>query len=507
MSAKWLDVVALLAGALVPLGFAPFGLWLLPPIAVALLFGTWLHVSPGRAFRRGWLFGLGMFGIGVSWVQVSIHQFGLPWYLFSVSVTLAFVAFIALYPAITGYIACRFSRSRSGIRLLLTWPALWTLVEWLRGWLLTGFPWLNLGYSQIDSPLSGFAPVGGAYLVTWAVALTGGSLCYLARRPLSNSIWVVPVVLMLWGGGFVLRQVTWTEPLGQSWRVAIVQGNVQQSLKWDPAKRDATLALYRSLSEKHWGDQLIVWPETAIPAFPFDVRPFLEDMQKLAHDNSTTLLAGMPVVDADGRRYYNAIVSLGASVGEYRKRHLVPLGEYIPFSELIGGALGFLKIPMSQFSAGDEDQPLLRVGDTAVGLSICYEAAFGNEIIDTLPAAGLLVNVSNDAWFGDSLAPHQHLEIARMRSLETGRCMLRATNTGISAVIDAHGRILKQAPQFEQAVLETHVDIYAGSTPFALHGNTGVVAGTLLTLLAARARHLLLHRRDSALRATSETRL
>jgi len=472
------DLLALIAGLTLPLGFAPFGFNFLPPLSLAMLFRLWRDVVPARAFRYGWIYGLGMFGGGVYWIQISIHQFGLPVLAFSVSMTVLFVAFMALYPASTGWMAARFPCASPSCRLLVLFPALWTLSEWLRGWLFTGFPWLNLGYSQIDSPLSAFAPVIGVYGISLAVALLAGGLAMLGLRH-----WVGVVPFFLIGGlAWILNSEAWTQPQGEPVEVALMQGGIEQAVKWDPSQRQATIDHYLALTRPHWNARLVIWPETAIPAFYSELQDFFPVLHAEAAGHGSAMLIGVPYNPPDDRgRYYNSVIALGMGQGRYDKRHLVPFGEYIPFGSLLRPILFFLKIPMSDFSRGDAVQPLIHAAGIPVGVSVCYEDAFGEEMIAALPAARMLVNVSNDAWFGDSVAPHQHLEMARMRARETGRYLLRATNNGITAIIDAQGRIAARAPQFIPYALVGKAQPYAGATPYVRFGNMPI----LLVLAAA----------------------
>lgn len=486
------DLPALLAGAAMPLAFAPYGWSVVAMLSLAVLFRSWLDLRPGRAFWRGWLFGLGMFGFGIAWVQTSVHQFGLPVLAFSVSVTALLVMFMALYPALVGFAAQRWFRVCPGASLLVVMPALWALVEWLRGWLFTGFPWLSVGYSQIDGPLAGYAPVGGVFLVGLAVAASAGALASLPRERLRPLLSLGAV----WGLALALWQVSWTRAEGEPVRVALVQGGIEQSQKWDPEMRDRTLELYRRLSERYWGEaKIIVWPETAIPAFGSEVKDFIAEIDDRAARSGTDIVLGLPIDDRDGQgrivSYYNSIIALGSAVSRYDKRHLVVLGEYPPFQSILMPILRSLSIPMSEFSHGAHEQPPLTAAGLKLAPSVCFEDAFGEEVTDFLPQSHLLVNVSNDAWFGDSLAPHQHLEIARMRALETGRYLLRATNNGISAIIDPRGEIIGRSPQFIAHVLTGEVIPYVGATPYVIVGNTllVVLVVVLLAIVRPRGRH------------------
>lgn len=480
------DMAVLAAGAAMPLAFAPVGLFPLAVLSQAVLYFGWRNATPARAFWRGWLYGVGQFGVGVSWVQVSIHQFGLPVLVFSVAVTTLFVAILALYPALVGWAGRRWFTRSPHWQLLAVMPALWTLGEWLRGWLFTGFPWLNLGYSQIDSPLSALAPLAGVYAVSFAAALSAGALVLL----LAERLRPLAVLVVVWGVAAILSTLQWSSPITGPLSVTLIQGGIEQSLKWDPALRDHTLNLYQSLTEPHWGSDIIIWPETAIPAFGSEVKGFLAALHERAETRGSALLTGIAIDERDGagglKDYFNSIIALGRSVGRYDKRHLVPLGEYPPLEPVLMPLLQALTIPMSDFTAGAPEQPPITAAGLKVGASVCYEDAFGEEVIDTLPEAGLLVNVSNDAWFGDSLAPHQHLEIARMRAKETGRYLLRATNTGISAIIGPQGRVIARSPQFEPHALSGQISGYEGATPYVRVGNWVIVV--VLTALLAVSR-------------------
>jgi len=460
-------IAAIAAGAAVPLAFAPYGAYFLAPVCLALLFHLWETRSPRCAAATGYWFGLGMFGHGIWWIQVSVHQFGLPLYSFSVPVTGAFVLFMSVYPALAGYLYAYVRGESRALGVLLVAPAAWVTIEWLRGWLFTGFPWLLIGYSQSDSPLSTVTPVLGTYGVGLLTGVIAGGLVLLINGKHAERIAALGLIAMIGAGSFALEQIEWTEKTGDPLTVALVQGAVPQAVKWRRDFRQPSIDLYTELSAGHWGSSLIVWPETAIPAFPAEVPETLQNLRRRARDNDTTLLTGMPTADThDGSRYLNSVVALGANDGVYHKRHLVPFGEYLPFDRWLRPVLTFLRIPMSNFASGAAAQPPVIVADHVVGISICYEDAYATEVVRALPQAAILINVSNDAWFGDSIAPHQHLQIARMRALEAGRVMLRATNTGISAIIDHRGRVVSRSGQFEPEVLGGEVSARTGTTPF-----------------------------------------
>ena len=495
----WLgDLLALTAGAAATLAFAPFEWFPLAIAALSVLFFLWRDGSPKRAAWRGWLYGLGLFGSGASWVHISINQFGGVGLPLAASITVLFVAALAVFPALAGWLAKRLFLPSTGMALpLLVFPAVWVLTEWLRGWLFTGFPWLQVGYSQIGAPLSGLAPVVGVLGVSWALALTSGSIAYLFHRPRRWPL-ALGAIVAFWLGAWLVGTIEWSRPAGAVLRASLLQGNVSQTLKWDPQQRGPTMELYARLTRSHWDSDLIVWPETALPAFYHEVADgFLAQLAEEARKNRTDLLIGMPVQDPESRRYYNSTVAIGKETAMYHKRHLAPFGEYLPLKALLAGAMDFLQIPMSDFSAGADDQPNLSAAGYRVGVSICYEDAFGEEVSDALPDAHLLVNQSNDAWFGDSLAPHQHLEIARMRALENGRYLLRATNNGVSAVIDSAGRVLAKSPQFETHVLTQDVAPLTGATPYARFGDLPVVSAAMFILAILAANAALQRRRVS----------
>ncbi len=476
--------VVLAAGAILPFAFAPYGYHPLALPCLGVLFWSWDGAGRKEAVIVGALFGLGMFAHGVSWIQVSIHQFGMPLYSFSVAVTAAFVLFMCVYPALCGYIVSSFPAPHRLARILFLCPVAWTVTEVLRGSLFTGFPWLLVGYSQVDSPIAAFAPLVGVYGVSFVAALVAAGLLVLWR---GDAVWRSAAAAILGGvvvATIVLDTVGWTSSIGKGRRVALIQGAIPQAVKWSGAYRQPTVELYTHLSEPHWGKSMIVWPETAIPAFPQEVPETIAELNARAKRSGTTLLVGMPTGDrSDGGVYFNSVVQFGTDRGQYDKRHLVPFGEYLPFDSWMRPLTTFLRIPMSNFSAGAMEQPPLSANGYAIGVSICYEDAYAGEVARALPPANVLVNVSNDAWFGDSIAPHQHLQIARMRALESGRYLLRATNTGISAIIDHRGEIVADSQQFVADVVSGEMVPRAGSTPAVKYGATLIVSLCITVLL------------------------
>ncbi len=478
-------LLAFVAGAMTLLAFAP---WSLYPVAVAgagLLLALWRTASAAQAFLEGYAFGLGLLGFGVFWMHISIDQFGNVGTPLAILITLFFVAVMALYYGLAGWLSLRLAAGRGrSWQALLLFSSLLVLGEWGRGWILTGFPWLTLGYSQIDGLLAAWAPLLGVYGVSWMVYLTAALLLSLVTN---GSGWQKSLSLgglaLVWGGAAMLTGIGWTGPAGAPLQVTIIQGNIPQALKWRRESRQMTLERYLGFTRRHWESDLIIWPETAVPALADQVEAsLLAPLDREAREHATSLLLGIPVLEQESGRYYNSMLSLGGQRGRYDKRHLVPFGEFMPVKILLQPLVEWLNIPMSDFSSGQVEQPLLDLAGYPAGISICYEDAFGEEVIAALPAAAFLVNASNDAWFGDSLALPQHLEIARMRALESGRYLLRATNTGISALIDSKGVIVARSPVFEQYVLNGEIIPMQGMTPYARMGNWGVII--LVTLVS-----------------------
>lgn len=465
-------------------GFAPFYLFPVPLITLALLALIWRKCSkPLQAGLTGFSFGMGMFGAGVTWIYVSLHDFGgmpMPLAVFSLIVL---CAYLSLFPAMAGWIS-----SARIFRTSWIWPwivaALWTLSEWLRGTLFTGFPWLAVGYSQSPyGPLSGFAAVVGVYGISLLLLLSASWLaCWLENR----RAWRFCVALCgIWVAGFGLQQVNWVKPEGEPVTFSLLQGNIPQDLKWQPDHLATTMQTYVQLI-KDSPSKLIVTPEISFPLFREQVPPeYLSMLADHARVNQGDVLIGMAEQDpSDIGRYYNTMFSFGSSPEQsYRKHHLVPFGEFIPLKPIFGWVVEVLDFHLSDFSRGGLDQQPLDLAGQRVAINICYEDVFGEEIILQLPEATLLVNVSNDAWFGRSIGPWQHLQISQMRAQETGRYMLRATNTGITAIINERGSVLQKLDMFTTAGLHGLVQGFSGATPYVRYGNRLIIGFICLILL------------------------
>lgn len=477
-------IVCLIAGGISPLAFAPYhNFWLLF-LSLAVLFYMVLTSTKAKdSFWLGYAFAFAFFGIGVNWLHISINLFGGVNLIGAYMATYALVAFISLYPALTAYFAKYFFSSHSKLSLLLIIPAIWTLLEWCRSWIFTGFPWLNLGYSQSDSYLSAYAPLFGIYGISFFIAVIAMALVVVLIGKMKEKIICLLVVLFLIGSAYLTQPIEWSQAKNKQLEVALIQGGISQEIKWLPNQRQKTIDLYSTLTEQYWGHDIIVWPETAMPFFYDQNKPLIDLLKKQAANNNSILLAGFPYRQEGMEGYFNSLITIGADEDIYRKQHLVPFGEYLPFNNILRPMLEFLKIPMSDFSKGKQEKPVVKVANEIIGVSICYEDAFGEEVIRALPEASILVNVSNDAWFGDSIAPPQHLQMARMRSMETGRYMIRATNNGISAIIDHKGKILQQSPQFVAHSLSAKIVPYEGSTPYSRLGNYIIILPLLMMLL------------------------
>lgn len=472
-------------GVLLTATFAPFGLRFLAPAAVLPVLLSALLCAPRQSARHGFFFGVGLFGSGTYWIYVSVHVFGQAPLWIAILLMASLVLIMSVYCALIAGLTAALSE-RSPWRLALVGPAVWVVIEWLRGWLFSGFPWLSLGYGQIDSPLAGWAPVLGVYGVSLMLLVSVVGLVPLLARDRAPAAALLLVVAP-WLAGSGLKLVEWTAPAGEPRVTTLVQGGVPQDRKWLREQFAPTLKLYRDALLAARDSHLVVWPEVAIPAVMSSVPAYLEQLQRDVAAGGKTLALGILEPHANGMQVYNSVLLLdGQREQTYRKRHLVPFGEYFPVPDFVREWMRLLSLPNTDMQAGAATQPVLVAADgTRLAAAICYEDAYGAEQLAQLPEAEILINVSNDAWFGDSIAPHQHLEVARMRALEAGRWIARATNTGISAFVGPDGSLHSVAPQFEFATLTAAIEPRAGSTPYVRTGNTPLIA-VLCAILAAR---------------------
>jgi apolipoprotein N-acyltransferase len=472
---KLTRIMVFVIGAAMTLVFAPMEWAILAPFLTLPLFFIALTVSPKDASAHFFWFGLGMFLTGTYWIYISVHVFGNAALWIAVLLMFGLSLIIATLLSLAGWLTSRLSHGEPW-RLLLIGPAVWVLIEWLRGWILTGFPWLAHGYAQIDSPLAGWATVLGVYGVSFMLCFSTAAILVAVMTTARERYLALVLVVIPWAMGGMIGGVDWTEPYGEAVRTTIVQGSIPQDQKWLPEQRQATLDFYRVSTLSVPESELVVWPEVAIPARHDQVAGYLDLVDGDAKRNNQTVLLGIlehNIGRGSQARIFNSVFMLGSEERQvYRKRHLVPFGEYFPVPASVREWMRMQNLPYSDLAAGRDAQPLLvTANDLKLAVAVCYEDAYGAEQLYAFPGADLLVNVSNDAWFGDSLAPHQHLQIARMRALEVGRYTVRATNTGISAFIGPKGELLKTSKQFEAEVLTAEVRSHRGTTVYADTGN------------------------------------
>ncbi|MBD2858730.1 apolipoprotein N-acyltransferase [Spongiibacter sp. KMU-158] len=487
-------LLALLCGAITPLALAPLDWWPLGIVAMAGLAISLRNATAKEAFFRAWLFGFASFATGVSWVFVAMNHFGQVSAPLAIIMTGLFCAGIGLFTGIFGYVYARLIRGQAGIDLL-GFAACWMLAEWLRSWVLTGFPWLYLGYGHLNSPLAGWAPVIGVHGLNFIIALCGAALAnsLLPQNDGSTKLNRLAPVLACAGLfilGSSLNRIEWTEQSSKSaLTIGGVQGNIPQDQKWNYDNYWATLELYDKASEALWPEvDVVIWPEAAIPALYHHAQPFFDYMRERAEANNDALITGVPV--KENGIMHNAAMVVSGGEGIYHKQRLVPFGEYVPLGSLIRGLIPFFDLPLSSFSLGAPDQLPLTVKGWQWAPSICYEIVYPDLVANGAKQADILFTISNDAWFGHSLGPDQHMQMAQMRALENGRELIRVTGSGITATVDYRGRILQSIPAFTKDNLIAEVHARSGHTPFTQYGSNPVLlfGGLLfgLRLLAAR---------------------
>lgn len=488
----WPILFAFLAGSTLPLAFAPFNVFTFAYISPAVLLYIFLHSTPRQAFWRGLLFGFAFFTVGTSWVFISVNTYGNTPLLISALVTLLFILYLALYPAALGYALVKFFGKRSPIVIsLCAFPALWVVSELLRAWVFTGFPWLLLGYSQLVSPLKSMAPLFGVYGLSLLCALIAGALAVVGQR---NSYPIkLGCVILIFGSmaiGWMLDNKTWTKPYGEPIRVALIQGNVAQPLKWNPDYLIKTLDKYDAMTKPYWNRQLIVWPEAAVPGYPSQLVGFFNRLKKLTQQHNNYVLLGAPVSNIKTDKIYNALLLIGKNNGEYRKRHLVPFGEYVPLRFLFNWFINYFDVPLGELTPGEKQQPVLSVFNTKLATFICYEIAFPLEALSEIENKQLIVTLSDDSWFGRSIALAQHLQMTQFQSAATQRPGLVVTNTGITALIQSDGTITQQAPIDKVAVITGSTQPRSGPTPLMRWKYYPVwIVCLILLLLGAFRRH------------------
>jgi len=477
---------ALVCGALIPFSLEPYNLWPLQILAIALFYYSIKPLSSIQAMWRGWWFGLGVFASGVSWVYVSIHVYSHTPALLAFFLTLLFVMSLAWFFALMTL--CYQKLFAHKILPYLTFAAVWMIFEWVRSWFLAGFPWLFLGDAHVNSTLSGFAPILGVYAISFLVALMSAFIIDQNWKALlgdnhKDSIKNIlkktaPVLLLPWVAGAFFMAFEWTEKQSEI-TVAAVQGNIAQERKWLPEEIYPTLEKYRSASEESWDADVILWPETAITVLHHQAKEYMKYLDEEGKKNSAAIITGIPyqqgITEEQPGRFHNSIIGLGEASGLYHKQKLVPFGEYMPFPDSWRPLLSFFNIPMSQFAAGKQNQALISIKndyvDYTVAPFICYDVVYPDFVAKQSTDSGLIITISNDAWFGLSNGPLQHLGIVKMRALENGRYVLRSTNTGVTALIDHKGNVVDRLPQMEFGVLKAQAQIRSGNTPFNIWGS------------------------------------
>lgn len=486
-------------GALLTLAYAPFNQWWLPFLVLPL----WLWLSErysARPFLNGWCFGLGFFGAGISWVHVSIATFGGVPLIVSILLMVLLCSYLALFPAFFVFLLKRYFH-------IMLWPLaaplLWLAVEFGRAHFLSGFPWLSIGYSQATGPMSAFYPLIGEIGVSVVMIFTASVLSAAVVKRTLQSLFSAGliysiIVISVW----LLQHQEWVVPTGQTRTAALVQGNIEQSIRWRPEQDRPTMQKYLDLTDPHWHNDIIIWPEAAIPRLEVLAIEFLQELDQKATDENNALVTGIVDVNLESGEAYNKLIALGLDTetnnlqgyqypnhNRFAKHHLLPIGEFVPFESILRPLAPIFDLPMSSFNRGDYVQNNLEVKGLQLTPAICFEIAFPLQIAANITEqTDAIITVSNDAWFGDSHGPHQHLQIARVRAMEFGLPVLRATNTGVTAAYDHNGDLLGILEQFEDAVLSVEFNLVAGKTPYFKLGNLPIII--LCCLGGAIALHL-----------------
>jgi len=510
-------LLVLLAGAATVFAFSPFTLFPLAWITPAVLFFALSRATTRKQhFYLGWLYGIGLYGAGASWFFHSMYYFAHSPLIMAVAGATFFVVIVALFSTgLFALLASAFRNTPLITRLLLFYPASWVFFEWFRGWFLTGFPWLYLGHSQIDTVFAGYAPITGVLGVSWTSALIAGAIVsFILGNSITrtvhvgqsgnirshhaeveeqfgtkNRIFSALLIVLLAVSAYSLQGINWTQTSGKPITASVLQGNIYQDDKFKPEQLEPTLKLYTDMTHNNKESDLIVWPETALPTnFRFHMDDLIFPLQELAKKQQLTIMLGGFYENEKGG-YENSILSITASNREvYSKQHLVPFGEYIPLLNYLRWLDEWIQLPYDNVASGKDKDTLLVSGKNEsenylAQMTVCYEDVFGEEIIESLPEAKLLINVTNDGWFTGSLEPYQHMQIARMRSIETGRYMIRSTNTGPSGIIDEKGKLVATAPIYSTAAISHKVQLFSGATPYVRWGNWLVVSLVSVILL------------------------
>tara|TARA_Y100000590_G_scaffold446679_1_gene580723 strand:+ start:343 stop:1833 length:1491 start_codon:yes stop_codon:yes gene_type:complete len=461
-----------IAGLIFPFGFAPFDIWPLTIISLSIFLYVLERRLSRNSFLLGFVYGLGLWSLGVSWVYVSIHYHGNQGILSSLLITILFIFFLSLYTGLTSYLIKKFRTSNKKLNYLIIFPVVWVTVEIIRSHLFTGFPWLIVGTSLAGTSMGGWIPILGVYGASILAVMISGSLVLIfgIKKKLDWSPALITVTILL--SSFILNKINWTWEISNI-QVSIYQPNLTLKEKWSSKGVRQTMSMIsKSISDAQEGE-FIFFPETAIIFDKEDLHTWISDIDKEAKARSISLISGIIAKDLQNPgliERYNRIEGFGAVTGHYDKIHLVPFGEYIPLRNYLDKILDILGINLINTLPG-ESYSLLETNNIAISASICYEIAFSDLVRKTARKSNLLVTISNDTWFGASIGPEQHLEIAQSRAQEHQKSLIRATNSGISAIIDRKGDVLNRQGFFEDKKIKENVYIYEGNTPFSIVGN------------------------------------
>ena len=470
-SARFNLLRAFLSGLLLPLGFAPFHFPGLSILGIALLFWQLQQTTSKNIFLTGFFFGLGFLGFGVSWVYVSIHEYGHLHALLATAITLLFVAYLALYLGFVTWSYNALARPQTPFFNTLLFSSLWCLGEYLRACIFGGFPWLLLGFGQMDSPLNHLLPLIGVSGVSFVTCFTGTVLAQAMRATQRiRAFWFVLFVTLLLSP-LLLKQKLWTTPSAPPLSVGIIQANLSMRDKWDESLFWQLLDHYQHETEQLIGNtQLIIMPESAIPLPSSYVSDFLEMLDQKAKLAGSSILLGIPQpTRSNDSVYYNALIGLGDAEGIYLKQHLVAFGEFTP--PFLATLSRWLDLPLPNMAKGHAHQPLVTVNHHPIATLICYELAFPELLRQQLPEAEWIVSISDDGWFGHSLAVYQHLQMAQVLSKQTGRYQIVSNNDGLSSIINATGNVVSALPAFSAGVLKASIQPLKNTPPWVAWGD------------------------------------
>ena len=482
------QLAALIAGAVTTFSLAPFNIWPLAIVSLAVLAFILQGKNTAQMVAACYLFAYGMFISGIHWLVVPLSQYSpIPLPVAIIIVMVGTAGGVAIFFLLPSYLFARWC-AKHPLCIWLGLPALWVVTEWLRTWLFTGFPWLFLGYGHLNTWLAGWAPVTGVFGLSFIISISASTIvfCWFNRQKKLLAGGAASLCIALWIGGFLLKQINWTENYAEPVNVGLAQANIPQLRKWDEDFRQPTLDRFYALTNELWDNDWIIWPEAAIPLYlnywehADLLNPLIDDLRKQAIKNNAAFISGILTI-SDGKAY-NSLFATGLGAGIYYKRRLVPFGEYVPLQQYLGGLLSLFKIQGSQISMGPDNQRGLQIGNAMLSPAICYEIVYPDLVGKSAIDSNILITVSNDAWFGKSIAPYQHMQMARMRALETGRYLIRGTNDGVSALVDDRGNIIVKTERHVMAAIEGEVELRQGSTPFMLWGSEPIVFLCLLTL-------------------------